>query len=152
MLRRENGALTADSLLIDTPYALSGFGTDRNGELYILAYAGGTPTSLYRFHPLPATSVSAAVDAGGVPVRLDRAFPNPCNPSTTLRFHLAASARTTLAVYDMLGRIVLSPVEGDRAAGEHEVRIDASRLASGTYIYRLTANGRTESRTFIVAR
>ncbi len=152
MLRRENGALAADSLLIDTPYALSGFGTDRNGELYILAYAGSTPTSLYRFAALPATSVRTAGDAGGVPVQLGRAFPNPCNPSVTLRFRLAAAAQTHLALYDLLGRLVLPLVDAGLAAGEHEVHIDASRLASGMYIYRLTANGRTESRTFVVAR
>jgi len=152
MLRRNNGALTADSLLMDTPYALSGFGTDRNGELYLLAYAGSTATSLYRFAAVPPTSVQTFDDAGGMPLSLGQAFPNPCNPSTTLRFHLAAPVQTRLAVYDLLGRLVLSPVDGDCAAGEHEVHIDASRLASGVYIYRLTAAGRTESRTFIVAR
>jgi glucose/arabinose dehydrogenase len=152
MLRRDNGVLTADSLLIDTPHALSSFGTDSNGELYMLTRSGSVSTSIYRFAALPATSVRTADDAGGVPVLLDRAFPNPCNPSITLRFHLAGSARTRLAVYDLLGRIVLSPVDGDRAAGEHEVQIDVSRFASGMYIYRLTAHGRTESRTFIVAR
>ena len=152
MLRRNNGALTADSLLIDTPYALSGFGTDRNGELYILAYSGSTPTSLYRFTALTPTSVHTVDGAGGPPVRLGQAFPNPCNPSVTLRFRLAAAVQTQLALYDLLGRLVLSLVDGDLAAGEHEVHINASRLASGVYIYRLTAAGRTESRTFIVAR
>jgi hypothetical protein len=139
-------------MLIDTPYSLSGFGTDRSGELYILAYAGSTATSLYRFAAVPPTSVRTFADAGGMPLSLGQAFPNPCNPSTTLRFYLAAPVQTRLVVYDLLGRLVLSPVDGDRAAGEHEVQIDASRLASGVYIYRLTAAGRTQSRTFIVAR
>jgi hypothetical protein len=139
-------------MLIDTPYSLSGFGTDRNGELYILAYSVSTPTSLYRFAALPPTSVFALPDPGGMPLSLGQSFPNPCNPSATLRFHLAAHVQTRLAVYDLLGRLVLSLVDGDLAAGEHEVLIDASRLASGVYMYRLTAAGRTESRTFIVAR
>jgi glucose/arabinose dehydrogenase len=152
MLRWSNGALTADSLLMDTPYALSSFGTDSKGELYILERSGSAPTSIYRFAALPLTSVRTADDAGGVAVWLDRAFPNPCNPSVTVRFRLAAPSRTRLALYDLLGRTVLSPVDGDLAAGEHEVHIDASRLASGMYIYRLTAAGHTESRTFVVAR
>jgi len=152
MLRWSNGALTADSLLIDTPYALSSFGTDSNGELYVLDRSGSAPTSIYRFATLPLTSVADSRDSGVMPISLDRAFPNPCNPSVTLRFHLAAAVQTHLAVYDVLGRLVLVLVDGVRTAGEHEVHFDVSRLASGVYIYRLMASVRTEICTFTVAR
>jgi hypothetical protein len=44
-----------------------------------------------------------------------------------------------MKVYDMLGREVEVLVDGWRAAGVHEVTLDASGLASGVYVYRLNA-------------
>jgi hypothetical protein len=52
MLRYENGQLTADSLLINTPYAISSFGVDQDQELYICSYSYTGSTGIYRFAPL----------------------------------------------------------------------------------------------------
>ncbi|NTW42152.1 MAG: T9SS type A sorting domain-containing protein, partial [Cellulomonadaceae bacterium] len=45
-----------------------------------------------------------------VPVVLDQNFPNPFNPTTTLRFDLQEQSYVSLAVYDLLGRIVATLV------------------------------------------
>ena len=46
----------------------------------------------------------------------------------------------TLKVYDILGAEVVTLVNEEKIAGKYEVNFDASRLASGVYIYRLNVN------------
>ncbi|TNE71608.1 T9SS type A sorting domain-containing protein, partial [bacterium] len=67
-------------------------------------------------------------------------YPNPFNPTTQIRFNLANSTQNVvLTVYDILGRKVATLINGSMGAGAHTVNFDASRYASGTYIYRLQA-------------
>jgi hypothetical protein len=66
-------------------------------------------------------------------------YPNPFNPSTTIQYGLPIDAKVTLIVYDVLGRQVVTLVEGQVSAGMHDVVVDASNLASGMYFYRIVA-------------
>ncbi|MCK5571513.1 MAG: T9SS type A sorting domain-containing protein, partial [Bacteroidetes bacterium] len=75
-------------------------------------------------------------------------YPNPFNPSTTIRFSLpgdGALVAVTLEVLDVLGRPVATLIRGHVAPGNHEELFNADGLPSGVYIYRLSAqlpNGR----------
>ena len=66
------------------------------------------------------------------------AFPNPFNPVTMLDLSLPLAGPVTLAVYDLMGRLVTTLWQGRLEAGRHALRFDASRLASGMYFARLT--------------
>lgn len=68
---------------------------------------------------------------------LEQNYPNPFNPVTTISFSLPEASFVRLAVFDMSGKEVISLVEGVRNAGTHSVQVDAARLPSGVYIYRL---------------
>jgi len=83
---------------------------------------------------------------------LESSYPNPFNPSTTIRFSLPESAPVRLAVYDVLGRQVLMLLDGTREAGTHEVVFDASDLPSGTYLYRLETPQGSYVRTMLLAK
>lgn len=65
-------------------------------------------------------------------------YPNPFNPQTSITFSMPEAAHVRLTVYDLLGRRVAMLVDGNLAAGRHEVRFDATNLPSGNYIYRLS--------------
>ena len=66
-------------------------------------------------------------------------YPNPFNPSTTLQFELPWAANVEVAVFDVLGREVLAlPAQGF-GSGVSAVQLDASGLASGLYLYRVSA-------------
>jgi len=71
--------------------------------------------------------------------RLNPAYPNPFNPSTTISYSLPEAAKVTLRVYDLQGRMVAELVNGYRDAGVHQTVFDGTGLASGVYIYSLHA-------------
>ena len=67
-------------------------------------------------------------------------YPNPFNPSTSIRFDLAEAAQVSLEVIDMLGRRVMSvPAQRLEAGAGHTFDVDGSGLASGIYLYRVIA-------------
>jgi hypothetical protein len=67
------------------------------------------------------------------------AYPNPFNPTTTLRFDLAEATQVSLSVYNLSGSLVNTLVDGWRQPGSHEVTFDASGLPTGVYFAHLAA-------------
>ena len=67
-------------------------------------------------------------------------YPNPFNPSTSIVFDMPEAGVVHLEVFDLLGRRVMSLAGQEMSAGaSRQLSIDASQLASGTYIYHLRA-------------
>ncbi|MEM6647037.1 MAG: T9SS type A sorting domain-containing protein [Bacteroidota bacterium] len=66
-------------------------------------------------------------------------YPNPFNPSTTLRYDLPEAHQVRLEVYDILGRRVALLLDGQQASGAHRTTWDAPTFASGVYFARMTA-------------
>lgn len=151
MLRYAGGMLTADNLLIDAPIAISSFGVDQAGELYICSYVEAQTSAIYRFAGNPRTS---AGQESPLPAAfgLDQNFPNPFNPATTIDFHIPVSASVRLEIFDVLGRKIASLVDGVRLAGHSRVTWDARDAASGVYFYRLSWLGGTITRNLVLAR
>ena len=112
--------------------------------------ARGVAEVVVRVNPLVALGKTLA----GVPTRhtLAQNYPNPFNPSTVIRFGLPAAERVRLEVFTVLGQRVTVLVEGQREAGYHEVTFDASALASGMYVYRLTAGRFVAVRKMLLLR
>ena len=105
-------------------------------------------------------------------------YPNPFNPTTRIGYVVGrvvvpsgallsgvegpASSKVMLAVYDLMGREVAVLVDERKAPGSYEVNFsakgrsasggDGSGLASGAYIYRLTAGSYSESRRMLLIR
>ena len=64
-------------------------------------------------------------------------YPNPFNPSTTIEYAVPERSHVVLNVYDTLGQLVSTLVNGEEEAGYHEVKFDGRALASGAYFYRI---------------
>ena len=84
-------------------------------------------------------------------------YPNPFNPETTIRFDLPRSQEIDLAVYDLTGQKIATLAHGLRGAGIHSLRWDGRDergrgLASGVYLYRLTAGDRVKTRKLLLLR
>lgn len=67
-------------------------------------------------------------------------YPNPFNPSTTIKFGLPEQSNVTLTIFNVLGQKVFE-VSTNYFSGSHSYSFDASKLSSGVYIYSLNATG-----------
>lgn len=122
-----------------------GAGTTLTAKSYTYRYPSESP-GLHRFRLKQidfdgaftySQTVEVTVD---LPERfvLEAAYPNPFNPSTTVRFAVAESEFVSIRLYDALGREVRTLFEGNPAPDEmHRVTVDAVGLPSGNYVVRL---------------
>jgi hypothetical protein len=79
-------------------------------------------------------------------------YPNPFNPVTVIGFTLPDASLVRLEIYDVTGRLIESPLHGWRDAGVHEVTLDGTHLASGIYVYKLTAGNYTASGKMVLLK
>lgn len=68
-------------------------------------------------------------------------YPNPFNPSTTIRFNMLTGGHASVRIYNSLGQQVAELLNGNLASGVHEVRFDAANYPSGVYYYEVNTNG-----------
>jgi predicted outer membrane repeat protein len=79
--------------------------------------------------------------------KLAQNYPNPFNTTTVISWQLAVGNDVDLSVYNLIGQKVATLVSERQSAGIHKVEWDASGLANGVYIYRLSA--RSKARSFV---
>jgi hypothetical protein len=87
-----------------------------------------------------------------VDYELNQNYPNPFTPATTMEFALPLSGKVKLAVYDILGREVMTLVDTKMEAGRHTATFDASRLSSGVYFYRLQTSERVFTKKMMLIK
>ncbi len=88
---------------------------------------------------------------------LSQNYPNPFNPTTAIEFSLPAESRVTLQIFDMLGREVRTLLSETRQGGVHRIEWDGrnnfgSSVASGVYIYRMSAGGFSDIKRMVLIR
>ena len=84
---------------------------------------------------------------------LQQNYPNPFNPTTVIRYGVPQTSEVRLEVFDMLGRKVATLVNNEKQrAGWHQVNFDASRLASGMYLYRIVAGKYVQTRKMLLIK
>ena len=71
---------------------------------------------------------------------LSQNYPNPFNPSTTIKYQIPKAGIVTLKVYDILGKEVASLLDEYKNEGRYSINFNASKLASGVYIYQIKAS------------
>jgi len=95
-----------------------------------------------------------AMDDPSIPnqVSLAQNYPNPFNGMSRIEYHLPLAARTSLRIYDMLGREVATLVDGWIEPGVHTAVWEAGEIAGGVYVYRLDAGSYSLSRKLILLK
>jgi hypothetical protein len=110
---------------------------------------------------------SSVISAGSAPVSpkqvsdiiekptsysLSQNYPNPFNPTTTIKYQIPISGFVTLKIYDILGKEVAALVKENKDQGFYNVSFDASKLASGVYIYQLKVNDYISSKKMMLLK
>lgn len=98
------------------------------------------------------TGVQPPVTTRPSEFHLAQNYPNPFNPATTISYTLPVGGTVFLKVFALDGREVASLVHEDQSAGEHRIQFDASRLASGVYLYRLQLGGFEQTRKLLLVK
>ncbi|MEX2604076.1 MAG: CHRD domain-containing protein [Gracilimonas sp.] len=83
---------------------------------------------------------------------LQQNYPNPFNPKTNIPFTLSQTGKATITIYNILGKKVAVIADQQFSAGEHTISFDASSLSSGVYIYRLQAEGKTQTKQLVLIK
>ncbi len=86
---------------------------------------------------------------------LSQNFPNPFNPSTTIRYHLPGTGRTRITIFDILGQKMRSLVDEMKTAGKYTIVWDArddrgNRVSAGAYFIRIEAGNDTKTRKMLL--
>jgi len=96
------------------------------------------------------------VSADNTPVvnsfELGQNYPNPFNPSTKITYSVAERTNVSIKVFDMLGKEVATLVNEVKDAGSYDINFDASNLASGMYVYTITAGNFTASKKMMLMK
>jgi hypothetical protein len=121
-------------------------GTSLPTDLFRDLTAPGRDTTRYALLAVDAAGCTALVAEALFTVEQPTAytlapgFPNPFNPSTTLRYYLEVEGPVRLQIYDVQGRLVRTLVDGVQAEAQwHRVVFDATGLSSGVYYAVLEA-------------
>jgi len=122
-------------------------------------YVSDIDNGLFVFSVDTTTALTSSEQSSVVPqtVVLQQNFPNPFNPTTTIRFELGSAARVTLDVFDVRGRHIRTLADGRRPAGQHTVDWDGRdgggvEVASGVYFYKLLSAGTLETRRMVLLK
>ncbi|GMU95361.1 T9SS type A sorting domain-containing protein [Ignavibacterium album] len=101
---------------------------------------------------VPVRVISSVEDGIVNTFDLAQNYPNPFNPSTNIKYSIAERSNVTIKVYDMLGSEVATLVNQVQDAGTHNVVFNASNLASGMYVYTITAGNFTATKKMMLLK
>ena len=79
-------------------------------------------------------------------------YPNPFNPTTTIKYEIPKTVNVSLKVYDILGREVKTLINQEQKPGFYEIPFGNDELASGIYFYRLQAGNFIQTKKMILLK
>jgi hypothetical protein len=110
-----------------------------------------TEESVWRSNPDSVVSV-AEIPEVPTEYRLYQKYPNPFNPTTTIKYSVKEAGMVTLTVYDILGKEVTSLVNEIKSQGEYSVVFEGTKLSSGIYFYTMRAGGYVATNKFLLLK
>lgn len=168
-VRIDGARVEASGAIISWPSNLSTYATSWK----LCSRAGSVLTEVqdmltaqtYTFPATGSTIQYCIIKGGALPVSvrqhddttprefsLAQNFPNPFNPATVIRFTIPEDARVRLEVFNTVGQRVAVVMDEVRNAGTYSAEFEASGIASGVYLYKLSAGSHVSIRKMVVMK
>lgn len=156
----QSGYLSAEALMQAGTYSSNGNEVEAMARMVLVEWNGGSAPPYTA--DMPETGTIFRIESSKPPVvgvdeftfqntilggienpsvldnfNLEQNFPNPFNPTTTIRFTLSEKSLVNLSVYNILGQKVSELINSELISGQHSIMFNGNELASGVYFYRL---------------
>ncbi len=129
------------------PYIMGLTFENNNNNLYVATYGRGV------FKSQVLTGMENGNNNSPSAYELYHNYPNPFNPSTTIKFDLPVSDEVTLQIFDITGKLVKEVLNNKLySAGSHSITFDGSGISSGAYFYRITTPKFTDVKKMILVK
>jgi hypothetical protein len=124
--------------------------TSRTSDYKVAAGTHGRGIFIATYSPAEV----GAENSSGLPdaFQLSQNYPNPFNPATNIEYTIPVAQHVVLKVYDMLGKEVDQIINADESAGAHKIQYQPQSLASGVYVYMITAGPYRDAKKFVLIR
>lgn len=155
MLRYQNGTITSDSLLIDSPYLISSFGVDQNNEFYVLHHSSNG--KIYKFNLNTSIGIKNQNNYYPNNYYLKQNYPNPFNPYTKIEFGIPELTFVKVSVFNSIGQEVRTLVNSSLPNGNYSIIFDAkdnygNNLSSGIYFYSIVSKSFSETKRMVLIK
>ena len=170
---RETGKTISETMAI-TPEIIT-YSTEPQGEAlcwknyddngyYTLSeeninFGGSTFTIPAELYYYPRQVISTGVQNNTIQneFRLNQNFPNPFNPSTTIRYTIpnlktSLNLIVQLKVYDLMGNKIVQLINERKAPGDYKIEFDGTKLSSGIYYYTLTMGNIVKTKKMVLLK
>jgi predicted esterase len=130
-----------------------------NTNVYFTTFHGGHESLLENWQNMYSwmknwTNTNDASDKKTIPTefKLFDNYPNPFNPSTTIRYSLPQDGNVKLEVFNLIGKKISTLADKVQNAGMHEIEFDGSSLSSGVYFYKITVESSSSRPVFVATK
>jgi len=116
---------------------------------------GGYPSGhgrAYLFSTNPLSGIEDNIEIIPQNIKLHQNYPNPFNPATTICYELNTKSDIELKIYNISGRLIKTYFRQNQNPGFHSIQFGGSKLASGTYFYKLKAGTFEISRKMVLLK
>lgn len=148
-----------------TTNALAGHGSSSEANEYTYTDAAVVPGTTYSYrlgdvdyrgttawHSAVEITVTESASAVPTVFGLQKAYPNPFNPSVKLTYSLTTDASTSLKIYNMLGQEVVTLVNAYQNAGNYSYTWQPEDLSAGIYMVRLESGKKTNMQKVVFVK
>jgi hypothetical protein len=147
----DNAASTADDTVWATREAFLPFAFNGQ-EIYIGFNHDATDMFILYLDDIAIVEEENLGFAENENARFVALYPNPTNSITNVSYSLAKNSTVSVSVVDLTGKVVYAATEGNKAAGNNQLKIETTDLANGAYFINLNVDGKTITQKLSVIR